>query len=57
MDFQGPEPADLAHVHALNSAFLRLAAGGDQRLLAQLPVDIANLLAAMEPLSRARLAR
>jgi hypothetical protein len=57
MDFQGPEPADLAHVHSLNSAFLTVAARGDQRLLAQLPSDTARYLVSIEPLDRARLAR
>ena len=55
MDYQGPEPADLSNVSALNAAFLDWLAG--ERRADQLPGDAARLFAGLDRQQRERLAR
>ncbi len=55
MDYQGPEPADLENVHALNTAFLEWLAGDDRSRA--LPANTPQLLAGLDRRQLARLAR
>ena len=53
MEYQGPEPADLANVSALNGAFLDWLVAQDPGL----PGDAGTLLRQLDLPKRARLAR
>ena len=55
MDYQGPEPADLENVRALNTAFLEWLAGDDRNRA--LPAQSPALFASLEQRKLARLAQ
>lgn len=58
MEFEPPDPADLANVYSLNRAFLELVIGGAaaRRLLRALPPEASERLPLLGPLARERLA-
>ena len=55
MDYQGPDPADLANVYALNTAFLDWLVAG--RMKAEMPPEAHALLSRMDRSRLDRLAR
>lgn len=58
MDFPGPEPADIAHVTALNHEFIHFAVSADgSRLRGMLPDPLAARLCRLEAPARERIAR